>query len=116
MTDAWAEPKTFARVNNNTVVSFAVFRGKGESDMEVNERVAAAVVDLQKAYPDVTIDKVDNSVSYTAGNYDSAMETHGGRGALRHRGLPVPEGLARDVGFGHRAAALDHSDLLGAVH
>lgn len=75
VSDAWAEPKTFARVNNNTVVSFAVFRGKGESDMEVNERVAAAVVDLQKAYPDVTIDKVDNSVSYTAGNYDSAMET-----------------------------------------
>ncbi len=75
VTDAWAEPKTFARVNNNTVVSFAVFRGKGESDMEVNERVAAAVGELRKVYPDVTIEKVDDSVSYTAGNYDSAMET-----------------------------------------
>ncbi len=39
VTDAWAEPKSFARVNNGTVVSFAIFRGKGESDVEVNERV-----------------------------------------------------------------------------
>jgi multidrug efflux pump subunit AcrB len=75
VTDAWAEPKSFARVNNGTVVSFAIFRGKGESDVEVNERVAAAVADLRAAHPEVTIDKVDDSVSYTVGNYDSAMET-----------------------------------------
>ena len=39
VTDAWAEPKSFARVNNQTVVSFGVFRGKGESDVEVASRV-----------------------------------------------------------------------------
>jgi hydrophobe/amphiphile efflux-1 (HAE1) family protein len=75
VTDAWAEPKSFARVNGGTVVSFAIFRGKGESDVEVNDRVAVAVADLQAAYPDVTVTKVDDSVSYTVGNYDSAMET-----------------------------------------
>ena len=36
---------------------------------------SAAVAELQKAYPDVSITKVDDSVTYTEGNYDSAMET-----------------------------------------
>ena len=62
VTDSWAEPKSFARVNNQTVVSFGIFRGKGESDVEVNERVEAAVAELQEANPDVTISKVDDSV------------------------------------------------------
>ncbi|GLS33936.1 hydrophobe/amphiphile efflux-1 (HAE1) family protein [Mesorhizobium albiziae] len=75
VTDSWEEPKSFARVNGQTVVSFGIFRGKGESDVEVNKRVEAAVADLQKAHPDVAITKVDDSVSYTEGNYDSAMET-----------------------------------------
>jgi multidrug efflux pump subunit AcrB len=74
VSDSWGEPKSFARVNNQTVVSFGIFRGKGESDVEVNERATAAIADLQKAYPDVSITKVDDSVSYTVGNYDSAME------------------------------------------
>ncbi|MDQ6434494.1 efflux RND transporter permease subunit [Mesorhizobium sp. LHD-90] len=74
VTDAWAEPKSFARVNNQTVVSFGIFRAKGESDVEVNERATAAIADLEKNNPDVKITKVDNSVDYTVGNYDSAME------------------------------------------
>ena len=75
VSDSWEEPKSFARVNNQTVVSFGVFRAKGESDVEVNQRVDAAVVDLQKAHPDIAISKVDDSVTYTEGNYNSAMET-----------------------------------------
>ncbi|MBL8584471.1 MAG: efflux RND transporter permease subunit [Rhizobiaceae bacterium] len=75
ITDSWAEPKSFARVNGEPVVAFAVFRGKGESDVEVAGRVEAAVADLMKAYPDVGITKVDDAVSYTVGNYHSAMET-----------------------------------------
>jgi hydrophobe/amphiphile efflux-1 (HAE1) family protein len=75
VTDSWEEPKSFARVNGQTVVSFGIFRGKGESDVEVNERAETAIADLQAAHPDVAITKVDDSVSYTEGNYDSAMET-----------------------------------------
>ncbi len=75
VSDAWAEPKSFARVNSQTVVSFGVFRGKGESDVEVSSRVTAAVAELEQAYPDVSVKKVDDSVTYTEGNYDSAMET-----------------------------------------
>ena len=75
ITDSWEKPKSFARVNNQTVVSFAIFRGKGESDVEVNHRVEAAVIELQNANPGVTISKVDDAVAYTEGNYNSAMET-----------------------------------------
>ena len=75
ISDSWAEPKSFARVNGEAVVSFGVFRGKGESDVAVSERVSAAVKDLQAQNPGVEITRVDDSVSYTEGNYDSAMET-----------------------------------------
>ena len=75
VTDSWEEPKSFARVNGQTVVSFGVFRGKGESDVEVNERVGAAVAELTAAHPEVAITKVDDSVTYTEGNYEAALET-----------------------------------------
>jgi len=75
VTDSWEKPKSFARLNNQTVVSFGIFRGKGESDVEVNERATAAIAELRAQNPDVSIEKVDDSVSYTEGNYDSAMET-----------------------------------------
>ena len=75
VTDAWEKPKSFARVNNQTVVSFGIFRGKGQSDVDVSRRVEQAVANLQAQNPGATIAKVDTSVDYTEGNYDSAMET-----------------------------------------
>lgn len=75
LSDSWAEPKSFARVDGRTVVSFGVFRGKGESDVEVSERVSQAVAQLRAEHEDISIDRVDDSVSYTEGNYESAMET-----------------------------------------
>lgn len=75
VTDTWAEPRSFARVNDKTVVSFGIFRGKGQSDVDVSARVVAAIEDLQTKNPEVLISRVDNSVDYTVGNYDSAMAT-----------------------------------------
>ncbi|MEX0346849.1 MAG: efflux RND transporter permease subunit [Rhizobiaceae bacterium] len=75
VTDTYAEPKSFARFNDQTVVSFAIFRGKGQSDVEVNARVVEAVEQLEAGRSDVSIGLVDNSVDYTVGNYDSAMMT-----------------------------------------
>ncbi len=75
VTDSWEEPQSFSRVNGQTVVSFGVFRGKGESDVDISERVKVAIGDLEKANPEVKITKVDDSVTFTEGNFDSAMET-----------------------------------------
>ena len=73
VSDSWEEPKSFARVDDQTVVSFGIFRAKGASDVEVSERVDAAIADLQKTYPDIKLNIVDNFVSYTKGNYESSM-------------------------------------------
>jgi len=75
VTDSWEKPKTFARVNGQTVVSFGIFRGKGQSDVVVSRRVVAAVAELEAKHPGVGIENVDTSVEYTEGNYESAMET-----------------------------------------
>jgi multidrug efflux pump subunit AcrB len=74
ITDSWADPKSFARVNNTTVVSFGVFRAKGASDVEVSERAETAIAELQSGSQGVSFAKVDNSVDYTVGNYESAMD------------------------------------------
>lgn len=75
ITDAWSEPKSFAKIGDRTVVAFAIFRAKGESDVAVLERVNVAVDKLKADNPDVGIVKVDDSVEYTNGNYESAMTT-----------------------------------------
>ncbi len=73
ISDAWEEPKSFARVDDQTVVSFGIFRAKGASDVEVSERVDAAIAELQAQYPDIKLNIVDDFVSYTKGNYESSM-------------------------------------------
>ncbi len=75
ITDDYAEPVSFAKIGDRTVVAFAVFRGKGESDVSVKTRVEGVVTKLKEANPDVDILKVDDAVEYTNGNYVSAMSS-----------------------------------------
>jgi HAE1 family hydrophobic/amphiphilic exporter-1 len=73
--DSASEQRSFARLNGEPVVTFAVFRSKGESELSVAEVVTKKLAELQKQYPDVRLTKVDDAVAYTRGNYTSAMET-----------------------------------------
>lgn len=73
--DSWEEPKSFARVNDETVVAFGIFRSKGASDVEVAERVNTAITELKAAYPDVQFQLVDDAVEYTRGNYVAALSS-----------------------------------------
>jgi multidrug efflux pump subunit AcrB len=75
ITDSFAEPTSFAKIGDRTVVSFAVFRSKGESDVSVKTRVQAKVEELVKDNPDVSFVKVDDAVEYTNGNFESAMSS-----------------------------------------
>ncbi|MGF9757435.1 efflux RND transporter permease subunit [Microvirga sp. 0TCS3.31] len=75
VTDTAAEPRTFARFNGQPVVAFAVTRATGASDATVGQAVAAKVVELGQAHPDVRFDLIDDTVTYTVGNYESAMQT-----------------------------------------
>lgn len=69
------EQRSFARLNGEPVVTFAVFRSKGASELSVSDAVNAKLAELQKQYPDVRLTKIDDAVAYTRGNYNSAMET-----------------------------------------
>ena len=73
--DDASEQRSFARLNGQPVVTFSVFRSKGESELSVAEVVEEKLEELKKQYPDVQLSKVDDAVSYTRGNYTSAMET-----------------------------------------
>ncbi len=73
--DSNSEPRSFARLNGAPVVSFSVFRAKGFSELTVGEAAQKAVNELQKQYPDVKLNVIDDAVSYTRGNYEAAMHT-----------------------------------------
>ncbi|MGF1622064.1 MAG: efflux RND transporter permease subunit [Rhodomicrobiaceae bacterium] len=73
--DTYEEPKYFARFNGEEVVGFNISRAKGASDVVVGERVDAKVAELLDNHPDVELRKVDNTVTYTQGNYVATMYT-----------------------------------------
>ncbi len=73
--DDASEPRSFARLDAQPVVSFAVFRSKGASELSVGEAVAKRIAELQATRPDVVLTKIDDAVSYTLGNYEAALET-----------------------------------------
>ena len=75
VTDSAQERRTFAKLDGRDVVAFTVVRSKGESDLSVAQRVSDAIQKLAEANPRVTFAKIDSTVDFTIGNYDSAMET-----------------------------------------
>ena len=75
VTDATAEPRTFAALDGAPVVAFAISRAKGASDTVVAADVAKKIAELQKAHPDVELKLIDTMVDYTLGAYHSTMKT-----------------------------------------
>lgn len=75
VTDTVAEPKTFARLDSEPIVAFSIFRAKGASDVTVAKAVADKIEDIKKIHPDVDLRLIDSSVTYTYGNYESAIQT-----------------------------------------
>jgi hydrophobe/amphiphile efflux-1 (HAE1) family protein len=73
--DTYKEPTSFSRFNGNPVVSFAVFRSKGASEVTVAETVAAALKDVRAKNPEARIELVDDAVYFTYGNYEAAIDT-----------------------------------------
>ena len=73
--DTVSEQRSFATLNGAEIVGFAVYRAQGASDVVVAADVAGSVDELRKSQPDLRFTLVDDNVSYTAGNYHSAMDT-----------------------------------------
>jgi multidrug efflux pump subunit AcrB len=75
VTDATAEPRTFAALDGVPVVAFAISRAKGASDTVVAAEVAKKIEQLQKANLHVELKQIDTMVTYTMGAYRSTMTT-----------------------------------------
>jgi hydrophobe/amphiphile efflux-1 (HAE1) family protein len=75
VTDVVEEPRTFAKLDGEGIVAFSISRAKGESDTEVADAAAKKIEEIQKTYPDVVLQRIDNTVDYTYGVYQSTMKT-----------------------------------------
>ena len=73
--DSYEELRSFSRLNGEQVVTFAVFRAKGASEVSVAETVNQTLDNLRAQYPHIGITLVDETVFYTYGNYESAIHT-----------------------------------------
>lgn len=73
--DTFEELRSFSRLNGEQVVTFAVFRAKGASEVSVAEVTNQALDQIRATHPDVDISIVDDNVTYTYGNYEAALDT-----------------------------------------
>ncbi|MBL8833282.1 MAG: efflux RND transporter permease subunit [Rhodospirillales bacterium] len=73
--DGHAEMRSFARIDGEPVVAFAISRSKGASDATLAVAIDERIARLQARFPDVRLARIDSYVTYTLGNYHSAMET-----------------------------------------
>ena len=73
--DAFAERRTFAALNSEPVVAFAISRAKGASDTVVYAQVEKALEKVRADQPGVSLSLIDTTTGYTQGAYDSTMKT-----------------------------------------
>ncbi len=74
ISDSFEEPRDFARMNGRTpVVSFAVYRAKGASEVTVADAVQTRLDALAAAHPEVGYTLIDDGVRASRGSYLSAM-------------------------------------------
>lgn len=75
VTDTYEELRSFSRFNGEQVVTFAVFRAKGASEVSVADAVDETLDRIRAQSPQVGIVLVDDTVYYTRGNYEAALHT-----------------------------------------
>ena len=72
--DTYEEPRKFARVDGSTpVVSFAIYRAKGASDVTVADAVGKQLQRVATDHPDAAFTLIDDSVRGTRASFLSSM-------------------------------------------
>jgi len=71
--DSNAEIVSQARMNGKPVVTFALTRARGASDVTVYDEALKAMGELEKAHPGVRFTKLVSTVDYTKAQYESSM-------------------------------------------
>jgi len=73
VTDTLAERRAGAFLNGKPVVGFEIVRAKGAGEVDVAERIRAALEELKAAHPDITITEAFNFVDPVVENYHGSL-------------------------------------------
>lgn len=73
--DGGEEPREFAEFNGTSVVGFSISRAKGASDVSVSELVAKKIKEIEKQYPDVRFNLIQDNVEFTKGVFNNSIQT-----------------------------------------
>lgn len=75
VTDGGSDERGFALLDGQPVVAFGIYRATGASDLGAGDGVKERVAELVERHPGVDISLIDDSTTYTAASFHSAMET-----------------------------------------
>jgi len=73
VTDGFSEQRAMAFEGGKQVVTFAMSRAKGASDVTVFDEATIKIAEIEKENPGVKFTTLFNSVDYTKGQYKSSM-------------------------------------------
>jgi multidrug efflux pump subunit AcrB len=73
VTDGFSEQKSMAIAGGKQVVTFAMSRAKGASDVTVFDDAMTKIAEIKKENPSIKFITLFNSVDYTKGQYKSSM-------------------------------------------
>ena len=73
--DGEAETRSFARLNNRPAIGFEVMKTQAASDVQVEDRVKAAVTKLEAAHPEIKFTKIVSTVDDTRLSYAATLRT-----------------------------------------
>ncbi|PHY20868.1 efflux RND transporter permease subunit [Caulobacter sp. BP25] len=73
--DGAGEPRSFARLDGRPVVAFQVSKTKESSDVQVEDRVKAAIKRLEAAHPGVTFTPIYSVVDDTRASFNATVST-----------------------------------------
>jgi multidrug efflux pump subunit AcrB len=71
--DSVGEIRSLARLNGRPATTFSILKAKGTSDITVMDDVDAEMAKIKKENPNVTIEQIFTTVTYTKQTYHSAM-------------------------------------------
>ena len=74
VSDTIAERRSAALHNGKKVVAFEIMRSLGASDVEVGNGVKSALDGLKKSHPEITVERVFNTVDTVYETYKGSME------------------------------------------
>jgi hydrophobe/amphiphile efflux-1 (HAE1) family protein len=72
--DSWEKPRQTAYLDGKEEVAFSVYRSVGSSEIDVVEKVRAAIAGMDAKNPDVTVTEVTSSSGFVEESYEAAFE------------------------------------------